>query len=567
MQGLGETADTLYSRGASACDEGRFEEAIDLIGEAIRSNGGVPAFHYKLGVALQSAGKLLDAEESYRAAIELDGNHARALNNLGSLLHARGQLGAAIEKYDRALEVQPDFLEAARNLAIAWLLQGDAGRAEHFARRALTFDPNSSELHSLLADALIRSGRLEEALFACRRAVELGSDIAQAHKQLGNALLESGDLAGAVAHQRKAIELNPNFAEARSDLGFLCELRGEIAEAMEHYRRAILIRPNFAQAHFNYGLGLLATGDFSRGWEEYEWRWQLPEIAGLAPQFEQPSWDGSDISGKTVLLYAEQGLGDVIQFFRYFPLVARKGARVVVRCPWQLKPLIENVPGMAGVFGEDEAPPDFDLCCALLSLPRIFKTTVETIPAQIPYIEVDAVKMRHWRGRIGTDAAALKVGIVWASHSLNRQFALRKSIGLGALAPLAETRGTVFYSLQKGPAAGETAHPPGAMELVDLTGEIQDFSDTAALIANLDLVIAVDTSVAHLAGAMGKPIWNLATFPVDWRWALERNGGNPWYPSMRLFRQTRMHDWTSVIRRVADALAEFARARRDRLAR
>jgi Flp pilus assembly protein TadD len=556
-----ETADKLYSRGESACDEGRFEEAIDLIGRAIRSNGGVPAYHYKLGVALQSAGRLLQAEDSYRAAIGLDGNHAKALNNLGSLLHARGQLDAAIATYDRALDAQSDFLEATRNLTIAWLDRGDTGRAEQFARRALRLDPTSSELHSQLVDALARSGKHSEALAASRRAVELGPHSARAHKQLGDALRESGDLAGAVAHQRKALELDPNIAEAWNDLGFLCELRGETADAAAHYRRAIAIRPGFAQAHFNYGLWLLASGDFSRGWEECEWRWQLPELAGLAPKFERPMWDGSDITDKTVLLYAEQGLGDVIQFVRYVPLVTRKGARVLVRCPWQLKALIEHAAGAAGVFGEDETLPDFDLCCALVSLPRIFGTTTETVPARIPYLGADRGKIARWRGKIAADEGeALRVGIVWASHSLNARYARRKSIGLEAFAPLAEAGPVVFYSLQKGPAGAECARAPVGMRLVDTAGEIGDFSDTAAVIENLDLVISVDTSVAHLAGAMGKPVWVLATFPLDWRWVGERDGRNLWYPTVRVFHQTRMDDWAAVIRQVADALIECVRA-------
>jgi Flp pilus assembly protein TadD len=559
--GRSETADTLYSRGESACDRGRFEEAIDLIGRAIRSNGEVPAFHYKLGVALQSAGRLLQAEESYRAAVDLDGNYAKALNNLGSLLHARGELGAAIEKYDRALEAQPDLLEAARNLAIAWLLQGDAGRAEHFARLALSLAPNSSELHSQLADALARGGKHGEALAARRRAVELGPNVAQARKNLGHALQESADHAGALTHLRKAVALDPDSAEAWTDLGFLCELRGETADAAVHYRRAITVGPDYAKAHFNYALQLLASGDFASGWDEYEWRWQLPELAGLVPEFERPSWDGSDIRGKTVLLYAEQGLGDVIQFFRYVPLVARKGARVLIRCPWQLKVLIENAPGVAGVFAEDEALPDFDLCCALLSLPRIFRTTTATVPARIPYLRADSGKVTHWRGKFAAQSAALKVGIVWASHSRNARYALQKSIGLEALAPLAQACPVVFYSLQKGPAAAESARVPAGMALVDPSGEIGDFSDTAAVIENLDLVISVDTSVAHLAGAMGKPVWVLATFPLDWRWVRMREGRNLWYPTARIFHQTRMHDWAAVIRQAADALIELVRVK------
>jgi Flp pilus assembly protein TadD len=518
------------------------------------------ADHYKAGVELQSAGKLTDAEASYRAVIALDGRHAKALNNLGSLLHARGELDAAIENYALALEAQPDLPDAARNLAIAWLTRGDGERAEHYARRALVLSPDSWELHSQLADALALSGKADEALAARRRAVEVEPAAAQARKHLGAALAESGDLDGALAEQRQAVALEPDSAEAWNDLGYLCELRGETAHAAAHYRKSIEIRPDFAQAHFNLSLLLLAEGDFTMGWEEYEWRWRLHELTGFVPEFKQPAWDGANIPGRTLLLYAEQGLGDVIQFARYLPLVAQKGFKVIVRCPGQLKTLIEYAPGVAGVFAEDEPLPHFDLRCALLSLPRIFKTTAATVPARIPYLRAQTGKAVRWRSRM-TDKTALRIGLVWASHSTNAGYALKKSIGLAALAPLAEARPVVFYSLQKGPAAAETARPPAGMTVIDATGEIADFSDTAALIDNLDLVISVDTSVAHLAGAMGKPVWVLATYPVDWRWAFTRDGKNLWYPAARVFHQTRMNDWTAVIRQVADALVEHVCAR------
>lgn len=486
-----------------------------------------PDDHYQLGVALQAAGKLPEAEAAYRAAIAQDGNDAKALNNLGSLLHARGELGAAIEHYQRAVAAQPDLLDAARNLAIAWLVQGDAGQAVRAARRALALAPESSELHALLGDALSVTGDLDDA----------------------------------AAHMRKAVELAPDFAAAWTQLGLLCELRGEMADAVAHYRRAIALRPDDAQAHFNLGLRLLATGDFAPGWEEYEWRWRLPELAGLVPEFEQPAWDGSDISGKTLLLYAEQGLGDVVQFLRYLPLVAQKGARILVRCPGQLKTLVENMPEVAGAFDEREPLPAFDLRCALLSLPRIVGTTVATVPAQNPYLRAATARVARWRDEVAEHGAALKVGIVWASHSMNSRYAQQKSIGLAALAPLAEARPVVFYSLQKGSSGAEASRPPAGMTLVDLTRSIVDFSDTAALIENLDLVISVDTSVAHLAGALGKPVWVLATYPLDWRWVNARDGRNLWYPAARVFQQARLNDWTGAIREAADALIEYRRTR------
>ncbi len=554
-----EDADEIYSRGARACDDGQFEEAIGLIGRAIRLNDRNPAFHYKLGVALQSVGQLLQAEDSYRAAITLDGRHAKALNNLGSLLHTRGQLGAALENYGRALEAQPDLLQAMRNLSIAWQEQGDVERAERFARSALKIAPNDADLFMHLANALSLAGKQDEARAASRRAVELEPENARAQRQLGNALRESRDLAGALPHQRRAVELDSNFAEAWNDLGFLCELRGEVAEAGEHYRRAIALKPDFVHAHFNYSLWLLATGDFRRGWPEYEWRWQLPELARLAPKIGRPSWDGSDPGGKTLLLYAEQGLGDVIQFLRYVPLLTRRDARVLVRCPWQLRTLIEAMPGVSGVFDMEETLPDFDLRCALLSLPRIFGTTLETIPSQIPYLAANQGKVLRWHERIAAHSARLNVGIVWASHTGDARNVSRKSIGLAALAPLGGVGPVVFHSLQKGPSAAESARVPAGMTLVDQTGDIRDFSDTAALIENLDLLISVDTSVAHLAGAMGKPVWVLPTFPVDWRWVPGPDGRNLWYPTARIFQQKRMHEWSDVVLEVADALDALVR--------
>jgi tetratricopeptide (TPR) repeat protein len=553
-----ESAERFYSLGASACDAGRTGEAIELIAQAIRLNGAVARYHYKLGVALQAAGEPDQASERYRQALALDGGYAKAYNNLGSLLHAQGRFEEAIANYEKALALEPGLGQAARNLGIAWLERGDAARAEHFARYALRLDPTAAEPYVHLARAHRHLGKPDEALAACIQAVALEPDFAQARYEQGRALKELGRWDDAIAAYRTAIALEPRSAEAAEawvSIGVIDELTGRPG-AMEHSRIGVSMQPDLAHVRHNYALHLLLAGDYANGWREYEWRWRLPEYAGLVPRFERPHWDGSPVAGKSLLLYAEQGYGDAIQFFRYAPLVAQRGGEVLVCCSRKLAPLFRNTPGIARVVADDEPLPAVDLFCPLLSLPRIFETTLDSVPSQVPYVFADAERAQRWRGRLAARNAALKVGLCWATESRSRSAALR-SLELEMLAPLAAIPGVEFYSLQRGSAAAQAAHAPAGMKLVDLAGELRDFADDAALIAALDLVISSDTATAHLAGAMGRPVWTLTSFPPDWRWMLERED-SPWYPSMRLFRQRRMRDWTDVVRQVAATLERLA---------
>jgi hypothetical protein len=325
--------------------------------------------------------------------------------------------------------------------------------------------------------------------------------------------------------------------------------------ALDCYRRAIAAKPDFAEAHFNYALQLLLTGDFARGWEEYEWRLRLPELQSLWPYADRPRWDGADLHGKVILLYAEQGFGDTLQFARYVSLVAERG-RVIVSCRSQLKALFEQAMRDCLVVDASEPPPAFDLCCALPSLPRIFGTTHATIPARVPYLHAEAGKAARWQARLAADGIALKVGLVWATEARSR-IALQKSLSLEMLEPLAAIPGVIFYSMQKGPAAAEVVRAPKRLRLVDVAGELEDFSDTAALISCLDLVVTIDTAVAHLAGAMGKPVWTLTHWPPDWRWLLGRDD-SPWYPTMRLFRRARTDTWSDIVLRLRQALQRLA---------
>jgi hypothetical protein len=331
-------------------------------------------------------------------------------------------------------------------------------------------------------------------------------------------------------------------------------MRGELDEALSVCQRAIQLRPDHAGAHWNKSLVLLLKGDFAQGWAEYEWRWQSKDFRSPRRDFPQPQWRGEDPSGRTILLHAEQGFGDTIQFIRYAPLLAGRGARVIVECQPELQRLLGGVEGIQHLTARGEPLPPFDLHTPLLSLPLAWGTRVKTIPGNVPYIKPDPALVGAWRGRLAGDSA-LKVGLVWAGSPIRKDDRYR-SLPLSSLAPLAGVKGVSFYSLQKGKATEQAQNPPPGMNLIDMTEEIKDFADTAALISHLDLVITVDTAVAHLAGAMAKRVWTMLEFVPAWRWLLNRED-SPWYPTMRLFRQPAIRDWATVIRRVAGELQNF----------
>ena len=302
---------------------------------------------------------------------------------------------------------------------------------------------------------------------------------------------------------------------------------------------------------------MLTRGEFIPGWDEYEWRWRCKDFALFRRNFPQPQWDGSDLSGHTILLHTEQGFGDALQFIRYLPLVTQRGGRIIIQCQAELQRLFQIMAGDCPVMARGQPLPAFDVHCPLLSLPRVFGTTLGTIPRQVPYLHAAHAMVENWRERLAVDAGSLNVGLAWAGHPAFKGDRLRSPRHLSLLAPLVKIRKARFVSLQKGEASNQTRNPPEGMNLVDWTEELKDFADTAALIANLDLVISSDTAVVHLAGAMGKPVWVLLPFAPDWRWLLERED-SPWYPTMRLFRQPAIGDWDSVMQKVVDALAKLS---------
>jgi len=442
---------------------------------------------------------------------------------------------------------------------------GDTQHALEIYQKVLVRDPeNACALHFL---ALIehRSGRSASAVELLRRCVRNAPHAAEFYNNLAEALKATGDLESAIECYRKALEIQPDYVIGYNNLGAALVKRGWIDEAIALYEKATRLFPDKPEPHWNLGLALLLNGDFANGWKEYEWRWRCKDFPSPRRDFPQPQWDGSDLTGRTLLLHAEQGLGDAIQFLRYVPMAAERcGGRVVLEVPACLKGLARTVGGASLLVETGTALPQFDAHLPLMSLPLIFGTTERTIPAEVPYLFVDPRRVAAWSARLATDRR-LRIGLAWAGspkHNNDRN----RSCPLAALSRLAGVFGVSWHSLQKGDAADRCSAAPEGMNLIDHSNDLNDFADTAALIANLDLVISVDTSVAHLAGAIGKPVWIMLPAAPDWRWMLAR-GDSPWYPSARLFRQAAAGEWASVDAAAAEALGNLLSERRRKRVR
>ena len=470
-----------------------------------------------------------------------------------------GEFGEAERRLYRALALAPSSVALHLLLGNLYRLQGKFDAALDCCLEAARLAPGLASVRNNLGNAYRDLGRTEEAVAEYRRAVALDADLPEAQFNLGAALQRRGAGEEAAACYRAVLRVRPEFSAAHLNLGLLLEELEDAAGSIAAYRAAVAAEPGMVEAHVNLGMQLLLTGAFAEGWEHYEWRLRYPEYSGADLAARAEPWDGGALDGRTILLEAEQGFGDAIQFLRYAPMVSAHGGRVLVRCAPELVALAAHVPGVAGAVARGETLPPFDLWCPLPSLPRLFGTALQTIPDRVPYLFADPAKLQRWKRRIGDGAEACRVGLVWASQSGHRT-APAKSIPLALLAPLGGIDGIRFYGLQKGEAALEARHAPASLRIDDLSMELADFSDTAAAVANLDLVISVDTAVAHLAGAMGVPVWTLLKFAPDWRWLLGREDC-PWYPSMRLRRQAVPGDWSPVIAALATALPAFAGAR------
>jgi tetratricopeptide (TPR) repeat protein len=510
---------------------------------------------FQLAYKYYQAGNLQESGNEYKKILRDHPRNIDALRMLGGICYQLGDFDGAIRYIKKEIEITPSNADAYHNLGIVFHSKGEFDKAISCYQKAIQLNPNFYNSYINLANILRDKGQFDEAMTFYQRAIELNPDIAEAYNSLGNLMKIKGMFEEAINCYQKALQINPVNPGILNNLGNVLYEKGCFDKALISYQNALELDPDSPYSHFHMSRVLLLTGNYKQGWKEYEWRWKTRDY--VERDFSQPRWNGSDISGKTILINTEQGLGDAIQFIRYVPLVVQRGATIIVECQKELVSLFQNVEGVKQVIKVGEQLPPFDVYCPLLSLPLKFDTTLETIPAEIPYIKVNPFSIQKWKDKVQDNSSKLKVGLVWAGSPTFKRSHL-KECPLKMFSPLAHNEDITFFSLQKGKATEQAKSSPDGMNLIDYTDEINDFSDTAAFIINLDLVISVDTAVVHLAGALGKPVWTLLPFVPDWRWMLNRED-SPWYPTMRLFRQPFPGDWESVIDNVLRNLELFIR--------
>ena len=504
----------------------RFEEARALYARICAKKSQNPEDWFMLGALNGQLGRLDEAVACCRRTIELDPDHGDAHYNLAQAFVHLNRHQDAVTHYQHVLRIVPNHIEALNHLGFALQEMGQHEQAIPLHRRALDLQPD-------YADA----------------AVNLGT----AHQVLGR-LDEAGDI------YRRVLSRYPGFAKAHFNLGIVTGLQGRLDEAEEHYRTALNTQGDYALAHWNLACLLLLRGRFEEGWTRYEWRWRCKEFPRRA--LAGAAWTGIPAPKSTVLIHAEQGFGDTIQFVRYTPLVKQRVARVIVECQPSLARLIATCAGVDQVVLQGEPLPPYDMHIPMLGLPHVFRTSLDTIPATVPYLRMVDGDHAGIRSAIGAAGNRYKVGLVWGGNPAHKNDRNR-SCPVEHFIQLLQIPGLSLFSLQKGERAAELARPDLAGAVTDLSGLLDDFADTACAVSMLDLVITVDTAVAHLAGALGRPAWVLLPAFPDWRWLLERED-SPWYPTMRLFRQAQSGDWGELFGRVAVGLREASMASESR---
>ena len=495
------------------------------------------------------------AIQYYKKALSLNQGHSVIFNNLGNALKLSGHTEDAVVAFQKAICLKPDFSEAHYNLGCILNKEGRHDEAIVCYQRAIQYKPDLAEAYYNMGIAYQEKGEDDEAIAHYKAALQCNPGLAEPYINLGGALQKKGEIEAAIGCYQKALQINPCCADAYNNLGSLWKGKRRFDEALDCFRKAIGFNPDLAEAHWNLALQQLLQGNYEEGWKEYEWRSRIKGLESLQTKYEQPLWRGSDIKGRTILIHAEQGMGDTIQFIRYIPLVAQRGAKVIVEAQKELDRLFCGLEGVHDFIPRGNSLPMFDVHCPLLSLPLVFGTVLGTIPGKTPYITVDQALLEQWQHRIGAGHGRVRVGLAWSGNP-RHEADKKRSASLDAFSRFAGLPDVTFFSLQKGIAAEETKNPPKGIKLFDLSEELHDFAETAALIANLDLIVSVDTAVAHLAGALGKTVWTLLPYTPDWRWMLNRDD-SPWYPSMRLFRQPSEGDWEGVIALVRAELKEF----------
>jgi tetratricopeptide (TPR) repeat protein len=590
------SADAHFLLGSVLADQGKRDEALDHYRQTLALKPDHAEALNNLGIALADQGRLEEALSHLRAACRLYPDFAQAHFNLGQALAQHGEPDQAFAELELASRLRPDYGPPHWALGNLHNARGRRDEAMASYRRALERQPDHPAAYTNLGMTLIEAGRPWEAVVLLRQAARLRPQAPEAHNNVGIALTELGRFAEAEASYLEALRLAPAYVDAQVNLASCYKEQDRLEEALAGYQIALWLKPDGPSAHWNRSLAFLKAGDFERGWPEYEWRWQRPKTP--ARRLPQPAWDGADPAGKTILVYMEQGLGDHIQFIRHAKLLHEAGARVVVECPGFLVPLFSTCSGIDQLVAEGGPLPEFDCHVALMSLPYRLGTKVETIPEEVPYLFADVERVQRWREELaaslagrtdlqsvpaggdglkirptGADgmpihptsaAAESRIGVAWQGNP-HHPWDRHRSFPLTCLEALARVPGVRLVSLQKRHGTEQLGQLKGRFPITELPSE-QDadqaaFMDTAAIMQNLDLVVTADTAIAHLAGALGVPVWVALSTITDWRWLVGPDD-SPWYPTMRLWRQRALGDWDGVFHRMAATLKQAVKGRK-----
>ena len=498
-----------------------------------------------VALTLHKKGNLNKARQEYRKLIRRYPNNPDILHFYGTLLTQIGNTKAAIESLSEAARLAPQDLNIHLNLFRALAIADKVPELESTLRVLTDLSPNDAFILAQLGEVLVRQGRADEAEPFYSRAVKANPNTFDAWNGLGNILERRGDFSAAEDCYLKSIAIEPARPEIYYNLGNVLRQQNKVFESIKFLKKAIEIKPEFILAHVHLAFSLLMNTDYLAGWQEYEWRWKVPNFPTPQRSFTQQMWYGETIFGKKVLVHAEQGFGDTIQFARFTDVIAKRGGCIILECQPELVNIMKTLPNVNQVLARGEALPDFDLHAPLLSIPYICSIDRNEIAVSAPYLQASSEKRKLWSDRLGS-SDRIKVGITWQT-SIEQLSSSFKSCPLKAYGPLLENNQVEWISLQKEISESDR---PNMGTLVNKSDDLNDFSDTAALISELDLVISMDTAVAHLAGALGKPVWLLISTAGDWRWLCDRDD-SPWYPTMRIFRQKKFNDWNNLMEHIS----------------
>jgi tetratricopeptide (TPR) repeat protein len=535
---------------------GAYEEALRAFNEALRLHPLFAEAFFNRGLTFEALGDVDRALDSYEKAVQSDASRHEARYNKAAILYRRGDHVRAIPELRTILDQHEGALEAGLLLGRIYRETGNWSDAERLYRSMHARHPRNEEVLLHLGSCRLVLQRYDQAERSLLDALQLNPGNAEAHYKVGVAQLHLSQVADAAAHLRQAAAVRPDHPDVALQYAIALQRAGFLYEAGNAYALAVALAPENADAHWNHADYLLLQGRYPEGWAEFEWRWKHERFLTPDWKFTSPRWNGESIRGKTILLHPEQGFGDMIQFARYVPTVAALGARVLIGTPPELEKVFAESFPPEDIFTSPKQLPPFDVHCPLMSLPRIFRTDVGTIPAAVPYLRVNEAAARPWREYFALFPGKLKVGIIWSGNP-GQEHNKHRACRLEDFAPILGEGGVQFFSLQKGAPATQLQESRFSASIIDIAPRLSDFAETAAAMEQMDLIISTDTGPVHLAGALARPTWLLLSAIPDWRWMVDR-ADSPWYPTIRLYRQKKVGDWTEVIHHVAHELGTIA---------